>query len=449
MDRPAGHPAIKPSAMLDPTRPSSPDHGETYASTASFLLRLLVDDRHVCLVAVAKPIPEPAAPLPAAADLINARSSADVPVSPGNLSSGVLSPAASGLQSLHLAPVAETADNEQDGNSSEGEASSSFSSSPQATSVFSSSSTGKEGLIAPAAPHTRMVSPRGTDGRIDNTPATSVFSDMFAERGLPVRKFTLDDLPGPTEPNAPVKKVLSIPPPRSRNEAQTVVESETILGVVSAQLSVVSAPSEDSFFAAATKGEEASGMIDVHLLTLATAPEERGQGLGVKLLAALHAECMVKARLMAMRVRSKRVVGGVGGGGKALPVVGGLSPKFVDDAGLGDVGGSCAPPAVVGGSRSAVLQSLGSTAGMTLADLRDPTTTPSGKYLARTFLEVHPSNIHALSLYRAHGFSAPLDDSKAIKRGFYRGDVRIATSERTKRGGTDAWVLQRFDGLLC
>ena len=33
-------------------------------------------------------------------------------------------------------------------------------------------------------------------------------------------------------------------------------------------------------------------------------------------------------------------------------------------------------------------------------------------------------------------------------RYYDRGDIRIATRERTKRGGTDAWVLQRFDGAL-
>ncbi|CBQ72342.1 conserved hypothetical protein [Sporisorium reilianum SRZ2] len=406
---------------------SSPDHGETYASTASFLLRLLVDDRHVCLVAVARPIPEPAAPLPAAADLVHARSSADVPASPGDVSSGALSPAARGLQSLHLAPAAEGEDRDQDDDSSM-DAASSMSSSPHAaSSVFSSAAVGKDGLVAPLAPHTRMVSPRAPDGRINNTPATSVFSDIFAERGHPVRKFTLDDLPGPdasSSPQAPVKTVLSVPPPRVRGAEAQPVESETILGVVSAQLSVVAAPSEDSFFAE----EEVGNLIDVHLLTLATAPEERGQGLGAKLLAALHGECMAKARLMAMKVRSKR-----GGAAGKLPVVGALSPKFVDDA------------AVTG--KSAVLQTLG--AGVTLTSLRDArSSAPQGKYMARTFLEVHPSNVHALSLYRAHGFAAPLDDAKAIKRGFYRGDVRIATSERTKRGGTDAWVLQRFDGPL-
>ena len=397
----------------------SPDHGETYASTASFLLRLLVDDRHVCLVAVAKPIPEPATPLP---DLAAARK-VDAPVSPRSASSGAASPASSpsidALESLHLA-TAQVADAE----SSEGL--SSLSSSP-GPSLFSVA----RGGGVPAAPHTRMISPRAHDGRINNTPATSVFSDIFAERGLPVHKAALPDLPGPTDTSsAPFKKVLSIPPPKGA-EAR-MAETETILGVVSAQLSVVGAPSEDSLFPTTNKVDEATSVIDVHLLTLATAPEERGQGLGAKLLAALHAECMAKARLMAMRMRSKLP--------GPLPTVAPLSPKFIDEAALPPAGAGSAELA----TRSPYLRGLGCT----LSELRDANGGPSGKFLTRTYLEVHPSNTHALALYRAHGFAAPAEDAKAVKRGFYRGDIRIATRERTKRGGTDAWVLQRFDGAL-
>ncbi|EST08516.1 Acyl-CoA N-acyltransferase [Kalmanozyma brasiliensis GHG001] len=374
----------------------APDHGETYASTASFLLRLLVDDRHVCLVAVAKPIPEPATPLPGTTTFTHAASTPD----------------ASGLASLHIGPSSD------DDDSTAG----SSASSPRALSVFSTTPTEKH--TAPVAPHTTMISPRDKLGRINNTPATSVFSDIFAERGA-VKRFTLDDLPGPTEV-APVKKVLSIPPARPLGGEQRVVESETILGVVSAQLSMVVAASEDSLFSTppVRKEEEAVSLVDVHLLTLATAPEERGQGLGAKLLASLHGECMVRARLMALKMRAKRSIATAG----PLPSVRGMSPRFVDLP-LPDP----ALPTLV--------------AGTSLASLRNPHPA-RGKFLARTFLEVHPSNVHALQLYRAHGFAAPHDDAKAVKRGFYRGDVRIASSERTKRGGTDAWVLQRFDGAL-
>ena len=435
------------SCSLSVHAAQSPDHGETYASTASFLLRLLVDDRHVCLVAVAKPIPEPAAPLP---DL----SSSVARPNDGDVGSGAVSPASlpsvggvDGLKSLHLT-TDEKQGEEQDGGSASG-GSSLLSSSPglgergatPTSSLFSAGvaqSGGMGGGVAPTAPHARMINPRAPDGRINNTPATSVFSDIFAERGAAVGKSTLSELPGPTDvSSAPVKKVLSIPPARAAPG-----ETETILGVVSAQLSVVTAASEDHLFPAADK-EEASALIEIHLLTLATAPEERGQGLGAKLLSALHGECMVKARHMAMRLR--KPIAGL----RKIPSVPPLSPKFIDEAPLPTVlatsnssgGGGAGGMA----ERSPYLKAL--TSQPTLSDLRDPAA-KTGKFLARTFLEVHPSNLHALALYRAHGFSAPHDDAKALKRGFYRGDPRIATAERTKRGGTDAWILHRFDGPL-
>ncbi len=213
-----------------------------------------------------------------------------------------------------------------------------------------------------------------------------------------------------------MKKVLTVPPARPMGGEVRMVETDTILGVVSAHLSVVVGEGEDSLFSPGKGREEESALIDVHLLTLATAPEERSQGLGAKLLSALHAECMVRSRLMAMKLRSKRSIGT----SNPLPLVTGLSPKFIDDS---------------------------PTLPTTLDILRNPTTA-AGRWLTRTFLEVHPSNIHAIQLYRAHGFAAPQDDKKAVKKGFYRGDVRIAAKERSKRGGTDAWVLQRFDGLL-
>lgn len=318
------------------------------------------------------------------------------------------------LDSLHLAD----------------EAASNLSSSPNATSssLFSSSFVGANG--PPAAAQTRMISPRDSKGRINNTPATSVFSDIFAERGHPSAHLKQHPLPGPVDTSsAPVKKVLSLP--------SAGVETETILGVVSAQLTAVSAPSEDSLWSQKKEkeGSEAGALIDIHLLTLATAPEERGQGLGAKLLAALHAECMSKARLMAMRLRNKP---------KSIPAITPLSPKFVDEPTLASTS-SLRGAAVEASTRSPYLRAL--LPQPSLSELK-PASPSTGRYLARTYLEVHPSNIHALALYKAHGFGAPSDDAKAIKRGFYRGDSRISTAERTKRGGTDGWVLERYDGLL-
>ncbi|SAM81770.1 uncharacterized protein UBRO_03087-A [Ustilago bromivora] len=398
----------------------SPDYGETYASTASFLLRLLVDDRHVCLVAVAKPLAAPEAPLPAAADLAIANSrKVDNPASPSSsASSGAATPTS-------LPDPDDVAEEEFDSLRLADEAGSGLSSSPNAATSSLSSTLG-----APVAPQTRITNPRDHKGRINNTPATSVFSDIFAERGHPSAHLKQQHpLPGPVETcSAPVKKVLSLP-------SGGGVETETILGVVSAQLSVVPVPCGDSLWGQKKeKQSEVGALIDVHLLTLATAPEERGQGLGAKLLATLHGECMSKVRLMAMRLPSKSK--------SPLPTIPPLSPKFVDEATL--------PPAGITGNGENSTRSPYLRARLprpTLSDLK-PRSPVNGEYLARMYLEVHPSNVHALALYTAHGFNAPTDDSKAVKRGFYRGDSRISTAERAKRGGTDGWLLQRYDGLL-
>ena len=365
---------LTPQSCYAPKQ-QSPNHAETYASTAAFLLRLLVDDRHVCLVAVARPIPAPAAPLPTLGR------SAHVPAS---AASGAVSPA---LKSLHLDPT-DTPD-AADGSHDEVETSS-LSSSPAEVSVFTPP--------VVVATRTRMVNPKGEGGRINNTPATSVFSDMFAERGVPTKRLTLDDLPGPTE--ACTRKLTA-----------GGGETEVILGVVSAQLST-NVEAGGMFERGKEREGEVSALVDVHLLTLATAPEERGQGLGAKLLSSLHAECLHKARSLALKRH------------RQIPAVSPLSPTFTD----------LSPSAV--------------PLTATLERLRTPPLSQMGKYLARTWLEVHPSNAHALSLYWTHGFRAPLDDKRAVKRGFYRGDVRIASSERAKKGGTDAWVMERFDGLL-
>ncbi|PWZ02099.1 hypothetical protein BCV70DRAFT_156586, partial [Testicularia cyperi] len=410
----------------------SPDHTETYASTASFLLRLLVDDRHVCLVAVAKPIPEPAAPLPAASDLTTlpatklsgARSDDD------DASSDVASDAT-------LPPPAMTAS----GNAL-AQAHSNFSSSSTSPKYAETTSTTASSLFsAPVSRPVLRLSPRGADGRINNTPATSVFSDMQAERGAPQKRFTLDDLPGPTEErHAPVKKVLSIPPPRPIGSPSVatlaLAETETIVGVASAQLSLVTAPSEDSLWGSdGDENDAPSSVVDIHLLTLAISPEERGQGLGAKLLSALHGECMAKSRLMALR---KRVRG-------PIPAIAALTPKFIDlpEPGLSLVGGGA-----VGAGGSGTSVPVPPTQEATRSETRPRPRDPTGKFLARTYLEVHPSNCHALALYSAHGFVKPAEESRAVKKGFYRGDTRISTSERAKPGGTDAWILERWDGSI-
>lgn len=413
------------------------------------MLRLLVDDRHVCLVAVAKPIPEPAAPLPAAADLAAANeadsstdscaaspaSSADEPndvpdTEPLSLPgpSIAISPAAGHISSLTTPE------------------------STPSSSLFLSTRTG--GLLPPR--RKRFLAPRGQDGRINNTPATSVFTDMLAERGAPTKRYTLDDLPGPTEDVARtrVRKVLAIPPAHSSANGSaasgslSAVDTETIVGVVSAKVSLVHAPSEDSLWAPSSSEsgkDEPSALIDIHLLTLAIAPEERGQGLGAKLLSALHGECMIKSRLMALRIARPRK----GRSWGAIPTVAPLTPRFIDlpDEKFGSAASTTtdmlASIETLPGNKSD-----GDDEGIVATLLASAPPEPEGKHLTRTFLEVHPANLHAMALYTAHGFHRPTEPSRAVKKGFYRGDTRIATRERAKPGGTDAWVLERFDGPL-
>lgn len=394
---------------------------------------------------MAKPIPEPAAPLPDAADL--ARGAHDA----GSADSCAASPASSAdepneqpeADPLHLPAPAVTSspDLGQASNLTTPE-------STPSSSLFLSSRTG--GLLPPR--RKKFLAPRGQDGRINNTPATSVFSDLLAERGAPPKRFTLDDLPGPTEDvvQTRVRKVLAIPPTQPTARGQEAAsgslarqDTETIVGVISARVSVVIAPSEDSLWAPTSSGgkDEPSSLIDIHLLTLAIAPEERGQGLGAKLLSALHGECMVKSRLMALRIARPRQ----GRSWGAIPTVPPLTPRFID---LPDEKFGSEPTADLLSSVETLPGKPDAFDDEAAALLVTAPPAPEGKHLSRTFLEVHPANLHAIALYTAHGFHRPTEPSRAIKKGFYRGDTRIATRERAKPGGTDAWVLERFDGPL-
>lgn len=62
----------------------------------------------------------------------------------------------------------------------------------------------------------------------------------------------------------------------------------------------------------------------------------------------------------------------------------------------------------------------------------------------RTVLETHPSNAPAMALYTHKGFHQ-VPGNKGIVRHFFRGDQRIPSSIRLKVGGSDAVRLERFD----
>ncbi|PWN49874.1 hypothetical protein IE53DRAFT_369395 [Violaceomyces palustris] len=367
----------------------SPDqqHNETYATTASFLLRLLVDDKHVCLVAVAKPIPEPT----------------DLP-SPFSIK-----PLASLPSSLGGSPSAAAA--------SPSPSPSPLSSSP------SSLSDASESLFS---------APRGQDHAPSTfTGATTVslgpeHSPSFSSEHYDGPR---SELAGPTEVAPPsVVKVMAAPPPRGRTNPHT----ETVVGVASASLNVIR-PGNDDFFGTLDEDSETETSLhpdtdadgshtprpeqprsrsstrtgnkvakEAHILTLSILPSERSQGLGARLLDALLQECQVRSKSVGRRL---------------------IAPS----------------------SSSSPTTSTSSPAASKVGEEKGKKHGESGEVVQtlRTYLEVHPSNRRAIELYRSRGFQRP-DGERGFRKGFYRGDIRIPVQERLKAGGMDAWVMERF-----
>ncbi|KAN0064608.1 hypothetical protein ACQY0O_002237 [Thecaphora frezii] len=332
----------------------SPDQPDNYTTTASFLLRLLVDDRHVCLVAVSKPLPTPLDPLPTASELERVRCGAPG-ASAANLRLGV-SPGSHG--------------------------------SPYSSSLDSGRQTPTDSLFS--------TTPLGT------APITEATSITDGEACLPssTSASTTMELVGPTETLAPsvVRRVMAAPPPRGTTSA-----SDTIVGVISAQLSLLQAPTEMDLWSQDTKMRQAlldapnadadtdaalapRADVEAHLLTLAVAPSERSQGVGAKLLDCLSRECKERAQTLRRPTASSPLSAGAGTGAGAMR-----------------------------GKRE-----------MTV----------------RMYLEVYPTNTHALQLYACRGFQRP-PGQRGTKKGFYRGDARIPIQQRLKKGGTDAWVLEK------
>lgn len=59
---------------------------------------------------------------------------------------------------------------------------------------------------------------------------------------------------------------------------------------------------------------------------------------------------------------------------------------------------------------------------------------------SRIYLEVHPDSKHALALYKGRGF-----DAKRRLPGYFRGDARIPTNVRSLPGGSDAVLMEKWD----
>ncbi|PWN22521.1 hypothetical protein BCV69DRAFT_281505 [Microstroma glucosiphilum] len=65
---------------------------------------------------------------------------------------------------------------------------------------------------------------------------------------------------------------------------------------------------------------------------------------------------------------------------------------------------------------------------------------PGSPNPSRIYLEVHPDSKHALALYKGRGF-----DAKRRLPGYFRGDARIPTNVRSLPGGSDAVLMEKWD----
>lgn len=380
-------------------------NAESYTTSASFLLRLLVDEKHVCIVAVAKPLPVPE-PLPSM-DTIHARESK--PKSPYGPDFGfgdALGPAPQGfgLGGLGLAGGYALS------NSSATSSTEDLSSTPT-DSLLSSSP-----RFAHAHGHGRSQSGSNMGALTELTSGTSISTSpphAGSATGTDKEKDKDKDKPcllaGPVHLAPPrAVRVMAAPPPRGSRGI--LLETETIVGVASAHITVAPPAPEETWADLNVPSGSPHGVSDgsfgstqhraarskvpakeAHILTLSVAPSERGQGLGARLLDELLSEIQSRS--------SSR-----GGSPRSLPAsASSLTTTFAT---------SSNPP-------------------------------PPSHPTTRAYLEVHPSNTRATSLYASRGFERARGE-RGTKRGFYRGDERICVAERLKVGGTDAVVLERL-----
>lgn len=399
-----------------------------YATSAAFLLRLLVDEQHVCIVAVAKPLPEPEAPLSSLVAQGNPHNliprcpppSMDMPPSAkpyvfagqGIASTSPLlqpvdaaarphrrsSKAPSSLLGRHspvLGSMQEHTDESDGGDGGSDEASDAGStevdrdedslSDPGGEGDESSSSPSPLQSMAP----TSLFSTSPRDALRRAATSTSVSSSASASGMAPKRDYTTAStgpsaaappavvpyhdmvLAGPTNEVAPPRALRVMVPPAPG----APLESETILGVASASINI--RPATDSLWGDADPTSKARK--EIHLLTLSVARAERGLGLGGRLLDGVIEEAQRRNVRSAYRAVLGRTYGAVATGGKTL----------------------------------------------------DRT---------RIFLEVHPSSSHAVALYKGRGFK-----EVGRSKGYFLGDARIPTSVRSLPGGSDALVLERTE----
>ncbi len=175
----------------------------------------------------------------------------------------------------------------------------------------------------------------------------------------------------------PARRVMAVAPPRG-----AIIESETILGVASAQITYrhktpESLWPEPGINICGPEELDRSESSTIHVLTLSILPGERSQGLGGKLLEELLARAKGQLELQHLAARRRK-----------------------------------------GASKD------------------------NSPLSVRAYLEVHPSNTRAIDLYERKGFAKP-DGSAGLKKGFYRGDDRIPAKIRLSRGGQDAFIYEK------
>ncbi|KAK0526026.1 hypothetical protein OC842_005314 [Tilletia horrida] len=411
---------------------------ETYTMSAGFLLRLLVDEKHVAVVAVKRPIPAPESPLPSdLASSIHSRFSpggmhhqhhhhlhhqVGSPGLPRVSSSLSRTPVYSVARSTSSMEAEEDEDEEREDEEEEEEndrspTSPSFFSSPadaigsrteytQATSLLDSDeeqnadSSRDDDAVQPVSPAVEQTQPAQAENATRNgTPAPGHEGAAAGESALPAHGLTLPPsvlpqsdstlyekdadkpiLAGPLPVAPPLAvRVMAAPPPshRMRSSDALLEGTETVVGVATAQLTTTEPLANELWPGIDADDTSARGAAveQVHVLTLSVAPDERSQGLGARLLERLIEECRIRIGHNSLR--------------KAESI------------------------SLTGRARS-----------------------------MRVVVECHPSNARAVELYDKAGF-ARVEGPQGTKKNFYRGDDRIPLAYRLKVGGTDAHVYER------
>ena len=344
----------------------------------------MVDENYVAVVAVAKPLPVPAALPPSlsfdTSDLREEEASPDTQLtpSPGAPRShredwkGKLLPPSIVSRSDVSAPASTSlrASSYSDKQSESG---------PDDKGVAQTEMTGATSVPMGGSPESAA---QGNVSNSDNARGgakSGAASALASRKTLPPSIIPDLQLAGPEFiAPPPTKRVMAVPPPKGWS-----IETETILGVASAIVTYKHKTPESlwpdpSINICGPDELDRSESSTVHVLTLSILPGERSQGLGGKLMD--HLMEKAKARLHLQHIANRRPTS---------------QPRYHPEPRI------------------------------------------------RAYLEVHPSNKRAIELYERKGFTKP-EGSSGVKKGFYRGDERIPSRIRLSVGGRDAYVYEKW-----